>query len=1065
MPIIYKNMRIVNILNFRVIFACVMIVTALFPGKADGQYYDIGTDASNVRWNTVRSKNFQVIYPEDSSSEKVNYRRAAKYLDMMEGHYGIHSDSVLFNYGLSRRFPLVLHSYNAASNGVTVWAPRQIDLFGIPSPDILYPQNWDEQLALHEGRHAWQIAHFNRGFFKVLYWFFGDQFIGGASGIYPSRWLLEGDAVVAETEMSRTGRGRSGEFINSIIRTTRSHDGRKLTWDRLRFGSTKHYELTPYSLGYAINAMARHNSGDYSLTHKILNFEPMHFTNANVLASAFEKFSGKSHREYVGGEGLAEFVRLNTNSRLEERLRIFRQNEADGNTAEENSPAFETPLRFAAGHGYYTEFASIAEAGKDSVAALVKGSGSAPCIVLLTKDGDLFKSKVLHPASSSVSRISTGGNRIFWSEVIRDVRWGGKAESFIFAMDHKRGKVQRLELQGENLYRPTVCGNSLYTIEYRADTEDSFINRYNLPQALEGSAENVGPEDVIRCSGQITEIAAGENIIYYTSVGNNGLALYRISDSGKGGKSLPEMTFNPGFSTIRELSVIGQELFFITDYFGGQRLCRLSPANGNISIVSYGDDIKSYCISIYDNSSPGSAYVSEFKDQEGAFIRKNRILDIAVDSSYRFEYPLAGELSVQYSTELKKRRGDKTSAMEITDNAVVGNLDAGDTRLASEYEERRYRKGCNLFRIHSWAPVYADISGASSANTDEIYCEVKPGATLFSQNSLGSARAMVGYSYEHPDYYGSYRKNLHGAHAKFTYSGWYPVIEAGAHFNDEVMYDTDKYSFRAYASAFVPMQFNSGGWMRGITPQIMWDYRNDEDIIVPLEDESGNYRLSQTKRNRITGALGAYSVLPTPKAGVFPRLGVGGVVMAGFTPDGGENFGNIYSGRIYGYIPGIGFSHSVRISAGYQFQDIGNHKYWLDNILSLPRGHTRDIYGKHYIKASIDYALPIYLGDVSWGGFAYFKRLDIIPFFDCGQMQQIEIVQNSTEGAAPATRTKWNDISSFGADMIVRAHYIRIGFPVSVGIRYARRKDIHNALGNPVYRNNDYFGFILNFAI
>lgn len=1062
MLIIDMNMRIANILNFRMMFACVMIVTALLPGKASGQYYDIGTDAASVRWNSVSSKNFQVIYPRDKSSEKSGYRRASRYLDLMENHYGIHSDSVLFNYGLSRRFPLILHSYNAASNGVTVWAPRQIDLFGIPSPDILYPQNWDEQLALHEGRHAWQIAHFNRGFFKVMYWFFGDQFIGGASGIYPSRWLLEGDAVVAETEMSNTGRGRSGEFINSIIRATRNRGGRKLTWDRLRLGSVKHYELNPYSLGYAINSMARRNSGDYSLTHKILNYEPMHFMSANVLASAFENYSGKSHREYVSERGLAEFADLNTNRKLEDLLQSVRQNETAADTEEKDAATFKAPPRFGAEHGYYTEFSSIAEVGKDSVAAIVKGYGSTPFIVLLTKEGELLKSKALHPAGASVSRISSDGNRIFWSEVTGDIRWGGKAGSTIFTMDIRRGKVQKLDLQGENLYRPVVYGNNLYTIEYKADTEGSFINRYDLAQALHGSAENIRPDDVIVCDGQVTEIAAGDNAVYFTSVEREGLALYRISCDYDNTEALPERILGPSFSTIRELSSSGRELFFITDYFGGQRLCRFSPADGRVAAASYGDDIKSYCANSYNGHPLKKAYISEFKDSEGAFIRKERLLDIAVDSSFRFEYPLARELSRQYAAELRKLDGNRTAALEITGDAAVGELDAAYPHLSAKYEEKRYRKGLNLFRIHSWAPAYADISGASSANTEEIYGEGKAGATLYSQNSLGSARAMVGYSYEHTGYNG---KDLHGAHAKFTYSGWYPVLEAGAHFNDETMYDTGKRSFRAYASASVPLQFNRGGWMRGITPQIMWDYRNDEEIIVPAEETPGYYRLSQTKRSRITGALGAYSTLPVPKAGVFPRLGIGGVVMAGFTPDGGENFGNIYSGRIYGYVPGIGFNHSVRLSAGYQFQDVGNHKYWLDNLLALPRGYTKDIYGKHYIKACVDYAVPIYLGDVSWGGFAYFKRLDIVPFFDYGRMQQIEFVQDSGEvNDIPATRTKWNDISSFGADMIIRAHFFRIGFPASVGVRYARRKDIHNASGNSVYDSNDYFGLILGFT-
>lgn len=1054
--------------KFKALTVIAFIAFFLFSGRANGQYYNIGTDAASVKWNSVGSKNFTVIYPQDKSSEKINYKRAARYLDIMEGRYGIHSDSVLFNYGLSSRFPLVLHTRNAASNGMTVWAPRQIDLFGVPTPDILYPQNWDTQLALHEGRHAWQIAHFNRGFFKVLYWFFGDQFTGGASGIYPSRWLLEGDAVVAETEMSKTGRGRSGEFINSIIRTSRTQDNRKLTWDRLRLGSVKHYNLGPYSLGYAINAMARHNSGDYDLTHKILNYEPMHFMSANVLASAFEDFSGKSHRDYVNNEGLAEFIKLNTNKKLDEFIRT-RHPELTSADAPDIAGSIR---RFGVTHGYYTELSSIQVLGKDSVIALINGYGSTPCIALLIYDatGGRFTVKNIRTMSSGVNRITVHEGHVLWSELVRDVRWEGVTRSYIFALNIKSGKVRRLDLSGENLYRPTVYGKKLYTVEYKSDSESSFINVYDLEAALNCNGKTLASENSVECKGQVTEIAVDGESLYYTMIENEGLSLHKISDFHGNKHSavqmkniMTEQVAESEYCSVRELSAVNGNLFFITDYFGGQRLCKYLPKTRDITIVAVGDDIKSYCINGYDSTAM-TAYISEFENSGGTFVRKKDLLDIVVDSSYKFRYPLADELSRQFSDRQKEIKGDNTKALEFADNAFIENLSSNVPQLAAKYNEKWYSKTGHLFKIHSWAPFYADISGASSANTDEMYVEGKLGATIYSQNNLGTTRAMVGYSYERPEFVGNGRKNLHGAHAKFSYSGWYPVLEVGAHFNDEEMYDTDKHSFRAYASAYIPFQFNSSGWLRGITPQIMWDYRNDEEIIVPIEDSPGNYMLSQTDRNRITGALGAYCTLPTSQAGIYPRLGIGGVVTAGFNPAGGENFGSIYSGRLYGYIPGIGFNQSVRLTAGYQFQDIDGHKYWLDNLLALPRGYTEDMYGKHYFKASVDYAIPIYLGDVSLGCFAYLKRLDVIPFVDFAKMRQIKVDPNSSyDGTTLNTVTKWSDVSSYGADVVLNAHFFRIGFPVAVGVRYARRNDVSDAYGRSIYDNKDYFGLILTF--
>ena len=147
------------------------------------QYYDIGSEKTSVKWKKMKSKNFEIIYPE---GEAVN---AAGYLKHMESFHGMFANSVNYNYGLPKRFPMVLHPYNAESNGVTVWAPRQIDFFAQPPVNLISTEPWDVSLATHEGRHAWQIAHFNRGIFKVLSWGLGDQVVGAASAIYPSRWL------------------------------------------------------------------------------------------------------------------------------------------------------------------------------------------------------------------------------------------------------------------------------------------------------------------------------------------------------------------------------------------------------------------------------------------------------------------------------------------------------------------------------------------------------------------------------------------------------------------------------------------------------------------------------------------------------------------------------------------------------------------------------------------------------------------------------------------------------------------------------------------------------------
>ena len=85
-----------------------------------------------------------------------------------------------------------------------------------------------------------------------------------------------------------------------------------------------------------------------------------------------------------------------------------------------------------------------------------------------------------------------------------------------------------------------------------------------------------------------------------------------------------------------------------------------------------------------------------------------------------------------------------------------------------EYESKKYRKSTNLFKFHSWAPLYVDLDDPS---IEEL--ELNPGLMLMSQNLLSTATTVLGYEY-------NLEKKDHFLHAAFTYSGWYPVLKVSA---------------------------------------------------------------------------------------------------------------------------------------------------------------------------------------------------------------------------------------------------------------------------------------------
>jgi hypothetical protein len=945
----------------------------LIASQAFAQYYYIGEEPSGVKWQIAKSGHFSLIFPYSDSTAAGKV--AKRYLNLMELNYGSSADSLGLRSGLCNSFPMVLHTYNAKGNGVTVWAPRQIDFYGIPSAYSTYPQKWEEQLVLHEGRHAWQIAHFTKGIYKYLYWFMGDQITGGASGIYPSRWMLEGDAVVAETERSNAGRGRSGSFLAYYLLDTRvpnrSGELKERTWDQWRFGSVKNYTPNHYALGYWINSAARYETKDYKLADKIFTLEAKQFWNVNVVSNAFETYTGKSHRDYVRG---AEFEKMKS---------LYNQTNTQSDASAATLPFEERAT--GAEHGYYVNYDKVTVINPDSVLVVYSGYGSSSYLALLQRDkkDGAFKSKVLRYFSSSTSNLLYKDGKIWWSEIVPNPRWQQVDYSQVYSYDLKNGTTSLLK-EGTYWYNPSGCKDYLVLTEYNGSADFSkllIVNPYSVSVYRSKSFR-----------GQILETASVGTKIFMTAITDDGEGLY-VYDGNEISESAATSVIAPQHQVIKRLRSEGRLLYFISDFSGSDMLYCYDTAAGKTFRACDAVNVSSAQLSGED------LYYTAMKDAHGFKVYKSSPSRIAVpgDSIGRAHYVVAEELSGQYKEAQSKEPMERLKKDMDADSVTIGN----------------YNKLQHLLKLHSWAPVYYDVNSVTAGSYDSFINEAAPGVTLYSQNTLGTAVGMVGYSYLH---------GRSGLHAKFSYTGFYPVFEMEAHYNDAAMTDKNKHSIHTAATLYIPWRFNSGGWNRGFIPQVLWSYRNDQKLYTKL------FIKKNVDRQQLIGALRAYCMLPVSKAQIYPKWGIGASVRAGFNPNGGNKFGSIYSGYVYGYVPGIFWNQGIKLSAGYQYQDIGGHTYWLGNQLDMPRGMDEE-YGTDYYKLSADYAIPLYLGDVSLGCFAYLKRLQIIPFADYARIKK---------------NTGWSNMHAIGGDIIVDGHFFRIGYPVSLGFRYANNGGGHN---------------------
>ena len=242
-------------------------------GIARGQVYTLGADPVEVKWKSLETEHFRLVYPEATDS------LAREYAKSLESFVHTTEPSIGFypNQFYKKKMPVIFHAYSATSNGMVSWAPRRMELF--TNADLYDPEStpWMTQLTVHEGRHVAQMQFPRRNWlFGSLEYLLGDLSTGAATAIYPGQALMEGDAVAAETALTNSGRGRTSDFLE-YYHVALSDSLYRDFW-QWRYGSQKRYTPDYYRAGYVLVAGMRTAFNDTLFTRRYF-----HNVNARFL--------------------------------------------------------------------------------------------------------------------------------------------------------------------------------------------------------------------------------------------------------------------------------------------------------------------------------------------------------------------------------------------------------------------------------------------------------------------------------------------------------------------------------------------------------------------------------------------------------------------------------------------------------------------------------------------------------------------------------------------------------------------------------------------------------------
>jgi hypothetical protein len=630
----------------RSIIKLLLLYFLFLPHLSNAQYFDSGQDPSKIKWDQINTEYFQIIFPKEYIKD------AQRLANALEISYVYNTQTLKFK---PKKISVILHNFTSMSNAFVGWAPRRIEFITMP-PQEIYPQDWIEQLAIHEYRHVVQLSKMNQGFTKILHFLFGEQISAGVLGLYIPLWFVEGDAVASETALSNSGRGRLPEFemqLRTQVMQQKIHP-----YEKAVLGSYKDFIPDRYVLGYQLTANGRKKYGA-DLWDKTLDHVAKHPIALFPFSKGIKKTTHLSKWKYY-------------NSNLQELDSLWRIQ--DGEIHYSNQPSINQRQKKV-----YTSYRYPQILNDSQVITLKSGLADIQQFVLLDNKGK--EEQVFTPGYFDPVWLSAEKNLVVWPEYIFDKRWENRIYSDIIKYDIKTKKRTRLTKK-RYLFSPSLSpdASKIAAIEVSPENQFSLV----ILDATNGK--------------ELTRISHPENEFLITPTwSENGEQIVLIL-LGKKGKSIAMVNLEKAsFTTVLPYSFKditqprnhGNFIFFHGTYSGIDNIYSLDLPTGKVYQVSFSR------FGAFDPeiSANGSKLLYSDYSALGFNIQSQDL-----NPDHWINLDSIGDNSIKLYQSISSQ-----------ENGII-NFDSMDSKV---YPVKRYRKFPHLLNIHSWSPLDVDLNNYS----------------------------------------------------------------------------------------------------------------------------------------------------------------------------------------------------------------------------------------------------------------------------------------------------------------------------------------------------------------
>jgi len=309
-------------------------------------------------------------------------------------------------------------------------------------------------LSVHETRHIFQVEFANRGVGRIGQILMGEM--GRFAGMYYTfpEWYIEGDAVVCETLLSESGRGRSANF-QQAYRTLILTDS-QFRYEKARFGSYRDAVPDHYEMGYFMTTFVGRNYG-YAQWRDILKQSTDWW-----LMNPFSPIDGgiEKYTDFRNSENLYKAMCRN--------LQEFWIDDFQNSEYSKGEEFLNNNDK------YYTDYIFPFIKNEHEIFYLKTGLGSGATIYKFQKG--MSKKLQMIPNFSKYYGLDIKNNTIVWTQYSEDKRWNKLSWSDLVVYDIKSGRNHQLTRKGKFI-NPSISNDEkmIAAVEFTEKRECNLV--------------------------------------------------------------------------------------------------------------------------------------------------------------------------------------------------------------------------------------------------------------------------------------------------------------------------------------------------------------------------------------------------------------------------------------------------------------------------------------------------------------------------------------------------------------------------------------------------------------